>query len=69
MSRMSNLHIRNAIKQLIDVKEVESGVQILNNALAECKLKISTLSNQGGGEIRKRGDFAGEYDRALKQGQ
>ena len=45
----------------------ERSVQILNNALEGCKLKISTVPNQGEEEIRGCGDFADEYGRGLKQ--
>ena len=66
---MSGLHICNAIQQSLGVKGVGSSVQILNNALEGRKLKIPTVAGRGGEEIRKFGDFAGEYGRDLKQGQ
>ena len=65
ISRLPNIHIRNAIQQLQDVEESEISVQILNNAIEECKLDITTVANQGGGEVRRCGDFAEEYGREL----
>ena len=67
MPRWENQQIRNATQQLQNVKEAESSVQIINDLLEECKLKITTSANQGDAEIRRCGDFFGEYDRGLKQ--
>ena len=58
--RMSNKHICNVIRQWIEVKEVESSAQILNNVLEGSKLKIAALPNQGEEEIREFGDFVDE---------
>ena len=69
ISRLPTIHIRNAIKQLKDAKEAGGSFRILNNALEGCKIKITTLPNQGDEEIRRCGDFADEYGRGLKQSQ
>ena len=64
---MSNLHIGNAIRQLLDAKGEESSVQIINSVIDECKQKITKVAFRRNGEIRKCDDFAGEYGRGPKK--
>ena len=59
----SNLHIGNAIKQLIAAKETGGSVRILNIALEGRKKKFTTLPRRGNGEIRNIDEFSDEYDR------
>ena len=49
ISQRPNLHIGNAIQQLLDVEETASSAQILNIAIAWCKRKITTVARRGGG--------------------
>ena len=68
-ARAPNIHICNAIQQLQAVKEAASSVQILNNAIEWCKLKITTVANQRGEEVRRCGDFSAEYGRESQRSQ
>ena len=64
-----NQNIYNVIQQLEDAmgEEAERSVQILNDALEQCKQRITTVSNQGEDAIRRSGDFVDEGDMVLTE--
>ena len=64
-----NHHIVGIIQQLGDARKVGENVQILLNALDECKNQMTTVAHRGNEELHRRGYVMDEDDRWRRRRQ
>ena len=69
IARRQNRNIPNATQQLGAVKEEDRSDQIPNDAIEQCRQRIATVENKGGGAIRMSGDFLEGRGRSFGQTQ